>query len=116
MGQGLWTLGQAPLLFGWRGDEPVADGLFPRKLTVTAHGFRFFSGLFLRGFLVRSPTLHFPEDALALHLLLKNSKRLVDIVIAYNYLQRCCSIRVRHDRLTRPHKRRSLISRKMQLV
>jgi hypothetical protein len=35
----------------------------------------------------RAPPFHFPEDALALHLLLQNTKRLVDIVVANKYLQ-----------------------------
>lgn len=31
--------------------------------------------------------LHFPEDSLALHLLLENTERLIDIVVADKYLQ-----------------------------
>src|SRR6185437_15867788 len=69
----LRTLDQDSFLFRRRGNEPIADGLFSSKLTGTAHSVRLLSGLFLRWFLVRSSTLHFPEDALPLHFLLQDS-------------------------------------------
>src|SRR5690606_33344586 len=41
----------------------------------------------LGGLLVVVPELHFPENAFALQLLLQRAQRLIDIVIANNYLQ-----------------------------
>lgn len=41
-----------------------------------------------RGFLEMSTKLHLAEDAFTLHLLLQGSQRLIDIVVAYNYLHR----------------------------
>jgi hypothetical protein len=65
----------------------LPDGLLPSELTGPANGLGFFARPPLRRLLVGSPLFHFPEDALALHLLLQNTKRLVDIVVANKYLQ-----------------------------
>jgi hypothetical protein len=43
---------------------------------------------FLRGLLVKTASPHFPEHALALHLLLEHAERLLDVVIADKYLQK----------------------------
>jgi hypothetical protein len=75
------------LLLRGRRQQAFPDGLFSSEFAGPANGLRFFAGLPLRRFLVRPSLLHFPEDALALHLLLQNTKRLVDIVIANKYLQ-----------------------------
>jgi hypothetical protein len=87
-GQRLRMPDKDSFLFGRRGDEAVADGLFPSELTGAAHGLGFTPRRFLRGLLVGTTTLHFPEDTLALHLLFENAKRLVDVVVAHNDLQR----------------------------
>lgn len=56
------------------------------QLAGAADGFRLFPGASLRGFLVGSAKLHFPEDTLALHFLLERLQGLIDVVIADNDL------------------------------
>jgi hypothetical protein len=68
-------------------DQPIPNRLLSRKLAHAAHGIGFLSRRFLGGFFVKSPSPHFPEYALALHLFLEDTERLLNVVIADKYLQ-----------------------------
>ena len=57
-----------------------------QKLAVPANGLGLFTGLALGRLLVGTAQLHFPEHAFALHLLLERFQRLIDVVIAYDYV------------------------------
>ncbi len=75
------------LLLRGRWQQTFPDGLLPSELAGPANGLGPLAGLPLRRLLVGTPLFHFPEDALTLHLLLQNTKRLIDIVVANKYLQ-----------------------------
>jgi hypothetical protein len=64
------------------------------QLAGTANGFGLFAGALLGRLLIVSAHLHFAEDAFALHLFLERAKRLVNIVVADEYLhgQSCLSV------------------------
>lgn len=64
-----------------------ALGALAGKLTGTTNGLGLLARLLLGGLLVVVPELHLPENAFALQLLLQRAERLIDIVIANNYLQ-----------------------------
>ncbi len=51
------------------------------QLACAAHGFGGFAGTTLRRLFEMAAQLHFPENALALHLFLERFQRLIDIVI-----------------------------------
>jgi len=68
-------------------DQSFPNRLLPSKLAGSTHSLRFFTCLFFRWLFVGTSSLHFSKDALALHLLFQNAKRLVDIVIADKYFQ-----------------------------
>jgi hypothetical protein len=68
-------------------NQSFPNRLLPSKLAGSTHSLRFFAGLFFRWLFVGTPSLHFSEDALALHFLFQNAKRLIDVVIADKYLQ-----------------------------
>src|SRR6185437_5984160 len=57
------------------------------QLARPADGLGLLTRLFLGGLLVVVPQLHLAENAFALQLFLQRAQRLVDIVIANNYLQ-----------------------------
>ena len=78
-------------------------GQFPRP----ADGLGLPTSLGLGRLLVSSAGFHFPEDALALHLLLEHAKSLVDIVVANENLQRISNL----DRPNPRSLRRSLVGR-----
>lgn len=76
------------------GSESFGHDALALELAGAAHGFRSFSDLAFRGFLVRAMALHFAPDALALHLLLKRLQGTVDVVVAdknLHWLQRLLS-------------------------
>lgn len=52
----------------------------------TAHSFSLFTGPLLRRLLVEIPQLHFAEHTFTLQFLFQRAERLVNIVIAYEYL------------------------------
>ena len=56
------------------------------QLAGAANGFRLLACPLLRRLLVMSAHLHFAENAFALHLLLERAKRLINIVVADEYL------------------------------
>lgn len=58
----------------------------PQQLAVTANGFGLFAGLAFGRLLIGTAQLHFPENAFALHLLLQRFQRLIDVIVAYNYV------------------------------
>jgi hypothetical protein len=75
------------LLFGRRGQQSFSDRLFPSELAGSSNSFGFLTGLSFRRLFVGTPLFHFSENALTLHLLLKNTERLVDVVVPDKYLQ-----------------------------
>jgi hypothetical protein len=56
------------------------------QLARAAHGFGLLARPLFRRLFVMDVTLHLPEGAFALHLLLQGFQRLVDIVVAYENL------------------------------
>jgi len=69
------------------GDQAFALSLFPGSLARTSDGFRLLAGLALGRFFIRPATFHLTKNALALHLLLEDPERLIDIVVSNEYLQ-----------------------------
>ena len=69
------------------GQAALALGALAGQLAGAAHGLGLLARLLLGRLLVVVPQLHFAEDAFALQLLLQRAQRLVNIVIANNYLQ-----------------------------
>ena len=85
-----WYHCSAPSAAGGGGSSRKATltlSAFARELAGTAYSFGLLPGLLLGGLLVVVAQLHFAEDALALKLLFQRTQRLIDIVIANNYLQ-----------------------------
>src|SRR6476646_10933695 len=78
--QGRLALGE--LLLRGRRKQSFPDRLLPGELAGAANGLGLLARLSLRGLLIGAALLHFPEHAFALHLLLQDTKRLVDIVVA----------------------------------
>ena len=71
-------------------DKAFTLGALAGQFTCTADCLGLPAGLGLGRLLESSAGLHFPEDALALHLLLERLQRLIDVVIAdhdLNYLK-----------------------------
>jgi hypothetical protein len=68
-------------------NQAFALGLFTGGLTRPSDSFRFLTILALGGLFICLAALHFTKDAFALHFLLKDFERLVDIVVANEYLQ-----------------------------
>ena len=66
----------------------VAFALQPlaHQLPIAPFGFGVLARASFRGFLVGTAKLHFPENAFTLHFLLQRPKRLIDIIVAYDYL------------------------------
>src|ERR1043165_63357 len=67
-------------------DEPVPHRLFPRKLAPAADRLALLTCGALGRLLEITPLLHFPENAFTLHFLLQHTQRLIDIVVAHQYL------------------------------
>ena len=57
-----------------------------KQLAMTADRLGFLAGFLFRRLFVRSAQFHLAKHAFALHLLLQRLEGLVDIVVAYNYL------------------------------
>ena len=69
------------------GDESLILSFLARELAGAADGLSFLAGALFRRFLVKSPALHFSEDAFSLHLPFQCFERLIDIVVSDEYLQ-----------------------------
>src|SRR5215467_5150598 len=69
------------------GDQAFALGQLPGGLARASDGFRLLARLAFRRFFIRPAALHLAKNALALQLLFKNPKSLIDIVVANEYLQ-----------------------------
>ena len=67
-------------------NDALALGALAGNLTGATNGFRLLARLLLGRLFVMIAKLHLPEDALTLHLLLQRLQRLVDIVVANEYL------------------------------
>ena len=61
--------------------------LLARELARPANGFGFLAVAALRRLLVEAPLLHLAKDAFALHFLLQDAERLVDVVVTDENLQ-----------------------------
>ncbi|SOR28357.1 protein of unknown function [Methylorubrum extorquens] len=70
------------------GDQALADRGLAGLLAGAADSLGLLTRLAHGGLLVGLALLHLAEDALALHLLLEDAERLIDVVIANEYLQR----------------------------
>jgi hypothetical protein len=81
------TSGVLFFLLRGSGNQTFPNCLFPRKLVHAAYRIRPLPCRFLRRLLVKSASAHFPEHALALHLLLEHTERLLDVVVSNKYLQ-----------------------------
>ncbi len=68
-------------------DAALALGALASQLTGTPHGLGLLARLLLGGLLVIVAQLHFAKHTFALQLLLQGAKRLINIVIANDYLQ-----------------------------
>ncbi len=60
--------------------------LLAGELAGTADGLSLLARLALGGLFVMATKFHFPENALALHFFLEGLERLIDVVVANNYL------------------------------
>jgi len=60
--------------------------LLAGELAGTADGLSLLARLALGGLLIMATQFHFPENALALHFFLEGLERLIDVVVANNYL------------------------------
>ncbi|KFL25896.1 hypothetical protein JP74_15640 [Devosia sp. 17-2-E-8] len=69
-------------------DQPFADHLFTHVLAGAPHGLSLLPCSRFGRFLVIFPTLHFPEHAFSLEALLQNTEGLIDVVVAYQNLQK----------------------------
>ena len=67
-------------------EKTFALRLLARQLARTADCLGFLPRTLHRRLFIMLPELHFAEDAFALHLLLQRPKRLIDIVVANQYL------------------------------
>ena len=68
------------------GNQSVPNGLLAREFAPPANRFRFLSRCFVRRLLIEALAAHLPEHAFALHFLLKDTKRLIDVVVSNEYL------------------------------
>ena len=75
---------------GFHGQEALALEPLARELARAADGLGFLTRFLFGGFLVMTAQLHFAEDALALHLLLKRLEGLVDVVVTDKNLHAGC--------------------------
>jgi hypothetical protein len=75
------------LLFRRRGQQSLSDRLLTSELASPANGLGFLASLLFRWLFIGAPPLHFSEDALALHLFLENTERLLNIVVSDKYVQ-----------------------------
>jgi hypothetical protein len=76
----------------WSGQAAFALQALASQLTGAAHGLGLLASLLLRGLLVVVAQLHLTEDAFALQLLLERAQRLINVIIANDYLQRSTAL------------------------
>src|SRR5687768_15610096 len=69
-----------------RGEKAFPLQLLAGELAGAADGLGLLARLALGGLFIMAAQFHFPEDALALHFLLEGLERLVDVVVANDYL------------------------------
>ncbi len=80
------TLSRRLLAAATGNNATFAQRALAGQLARAADGFSFLARLFFRRLFEVTTQLHFTEDAFALHLLLQRAKRLIDIIVAYDYL------------------------------
>src|SRR5690606_24232134 len=83
---------QSCLAAAGRNQGAFALGPLAGQLAGAAHGLGLLARLLLGRLFVIIAQLHFAEDAFALQLLLERAQRLVNIVIANDYLQRSTAL------------------------
>src|SRR5690606_18918612 len=69
------------------GDQAFADGQLAGGLAGAANGFGLFASPLFGRFFIRATRAHLTEHAFALHFLLQDPERLIDIVVTYENLQ-----------------------------
>src|SRR6266700_2836314 len=69
------------------GEQAFALRQLPGGFARAPDRFRLLAGLALRRFFIRLAALHLTKDALALQLLFEHLEGLIDVVVAYEYLQ-----------------------------
>ena len=77
---------------GWSGQAAFTLGALASQLAGTTNGLSLLTRLLLRGLLVVVAQLHFAEDAFALQLFLQRAQRLINVIIANDYLQRSTAL------------------------
>jgi len=65
---------------------PFSIQALTHRLPVTPDGIAFFASPAFRGFFIGTPPLHLAKSAFALHFLLQNAKRCVDVIVSNEYL------------------------------
>ena len=70
-------------------DAALALGALAGQLACAAYGFCLFTSTFFGWLFIVVPQFHFAENAFALQFLLERAQRLVNIVVAYDYLHVC---------------------------
>ena len=76
----------------WGGQAAFALQTLASQLAGTTDGLGLLASLLFRGLLVVVPELHLPENAFALQLLLQRAQRLINVIIANDYLQRSTAL------------------------
>jgi hypothetical protein len=84
-------------LLCWSGDQALSNSLFARQFACAPHGFSFLSRRPVRRLLIEAPAAHLPEHTFALHLPLKDAKRLLDVIVSDEYLHALLLPRVSVD-------------------
>jgi hypothetical protein len=82
-----WRAARRGFLALGHGEQAFALRQFPGRFARAPDRFRFLAGLALRRFFIRLAALHLTKDALALQLLFEHLEGLIDVVVAYEYLQ-----------------------------
>lgn len=73
-------------------DQTFTLGFLTGQLAGAAHGLCLLASLLFRRLLVKIAQLHLAENTFTLKLLLESAQRLIDIVIANDYLQRSTAL------------------------
>jgi hypothetical protein len=78
--------GRSTRRYASAGDEAFALRALTSQFAGTAHGLGLFARALFGRLLIMSAHLHFAENTFALHLLFESTKRLINIVVADEYL------------------------------
>ena len=81
----------------WSGNQALSNGLFAGQLARAPNGVGFLSRRSYRWLLIEPCSSHLFEHAFPLHLLLQDTKRLLDVVVADENLHCVALLRCRRD-------------------